>query len=156
MWFWAVNGMTELVSCMPEAQLETNLRWVLGSELVLGSCGSCASRTPGWSPLLYRCTAYTAMTIHEQAAIAHCNVKTMHHTSQPQFIKGWGCSKRSCAFSGLRDRRCYYPASRHLAVRVRNYSRLSIIRAWFNRFAAQPWQCIFKEKFLFSVSITFV
>jgi hypothetical protein len=36
------------------------------------------------------------------------------------------------------------------------YSRLSIIRAWFNRFAAQPRQCIFKEKFLFSVSITFV
>jgi hypothetical protein len=36
------------------------------------------------------------------------------------------------------------------------YSRLSIIRAWFNRFAAQLRQCIFKEKFLFSVSITFV
>jgi hypothetical protein len=36
------------------------------------------------------------------------------------------------------------------------YSRLSIIRAWFNRFAAQPRQCIFKEKILFSVSITFV
>jgi hypothetical protein len=36
------------------------------------------------------------------------------------------------------------------------YSRLSIIRAWFNRFAAQPRQCIFKEKMLFSVSITFV
>jgi hypothetical protein len=36
------------------------------------------------------------------------------------------------------------------------YSRLSIIRAWFNRFAAQPRQCIFKEKNLFSVSITFV
>jgi hypothetical protein len=31
-----------------------------------------------------------------------------------------------------------------------------IIRAWFNRFAAQPRQCIFKEKILFSVSITFV
>jgi hypothetical protein len=26
------------------------------------------------------------------------------------------------------------------------YSRLSSIRAWFNRFAAQPRQCIFKEK----------
>jgi hypothetical protein len=26
------------------------------------------------------------------------------------------------------------------------YSRLSIIRAWFNRFAAQPRQSIFKEK----------
>jgi hypothetical protein len=36
------------------------------------------------------------------------------------------------------------------------YSRLSIIRAWFNRFAAQSRQCIFKEKILFSVSITFV
>jgi hypothetical protein len=36
------------------------------------------------------------------------------------------------------------------------YSRLSIIRAGFNRFAAQPRQCIFKEKILFSVSITFV
>jgi hypothetical protein len=36
------------------------------------------------------------------------------------------------------------------------YSRLSIIRAWFSRFAAQPQQCIFKEKILFSVSITFV
>jgi hypothetical protein len=36
------------------------------------------------------------------------------------------------------------------------YSRLSIIRAWFNRFAAQPRQCIFKEKILFSVSIAFV
>jgi fructose-1,6-bisphosphatase len=36
------------------------------------------------------------------------------------------------------------------------YSRLSIIRAWFNRFAAQPRQCVFKEKILFSVSITFV
>jgi hypothetical protein len=36
------------------------------------------------------------------------------------------------------------------------YSKLSIIRAWFNRFAAQPRQCIFKEKILFSVSITFV
>jgi hypothetical protein len=36
------------------------------------------------------------------------------------------------------------------------YSRLSIIRAWFNRFAAQPRQCIFKEKILFSVSMTFV
>jgi hypothetical protein len=36
------------------------------------------------------------------------------------------------------------------------YGRLSIIRAWFNRFAAQPRQCIFKEKILFSVSITFV
>jgi hypothetical protein len=36
------------------------------------------------------------------------------------------------------------------------YSKLSIIRAWFNRFAAQPRQCIFKEKMLFSVSITFV
>jgi hypothetical protein len=34
------------------------------------------------------------------------------------------------------------------------YSRLSIIRAWFNRFAAQPRQCIFKETILFSVSIT--
>jgi hypothetical protein len=32
------------------------------------------------------------------------------------------------------------------------YSRLSIIRVWFNRFAAQPRQCIFKEKILFSVS----
>jgi hypothetical protein len=39
---------------------------------------------------------------------------------------------------------------------VKMYSRLSIIRAWFNRFAAQPRQCIFKEKILFSVSITFV
>jgi hypothetical protein len=39
---------------------------------------------------------------------------------------------------------------------VGQYSRLSIIRAWFNRFAAQPRQCIFKEKILFSVSITFV
>jgi hypothetical protein len=39
---------------------------------------------------------------------------------------------------------------------VSQYSRLSIIRAWFNRFAAQPRQCIFKEKILFSVSITFV
>jgi hypothetical protein len=37
-----------------------------------------------------------------------------------------------------------------------NYSRLSIIRAWFNRFAAQPRQSIFKEKILFSMSITFV
>jgi hypothetical protein len=36
------------------------------------------------------------------------------------------------------------------------YSRLSIIRAWFNRFATQPRQCIFKETILFSVSITFV
>jgi hypothetical protein len=36
------------------------------------------------------------------------------------------------------------------------YSRLSIIRAWFNRFAAQPRQCTFKEKNLFSVSMTFV
>jgi hypothetical protein len=44
-----------------------------------------------------------------------------------------------------------------LAIRkLSNYSRLSIIRAWFNRFAAQPRQCIFKEKILFSVSITFV
>jgi hypothetical protein len=39
---------------------------------------------------------------------------------------------------------------------MRIYSRLSIIRAWFNRFAAQPRQCIFKEKNLFSVNITFV
>jgi hypothetical protein len=38
----------------------------------------------------------------------------------------------------------------------KQYSRLSIIRPWFNRFAAQPRQCIFKEKNLFSVSITFV
>jgi hypothetical protein len=41
-------------------------------------------------------------------------------------------------------------------LRNSNYSRLSIIRAWFNRFAAQPRQCIFKEKILFSVSITFI
>jgi hypothetical protein len=40
--------------------------------------------------------------------------------------------------------------------RDKRYSRLSIIRAWFNRFAAQPRQCIFKENILFSVSITFV
>jgi hypothetical protein len=46
------------------------------------------------------------------------------------------------------------PASEH--VLRQEYSRLSIIRAWFNRFAAQPRQCIFKEKNLFSVSITFV
>jgi hypothetical protein len=35
-------------------------------------------------------------------------------------------------------------------------SARSIIRAWFNRFAAQPRQFIFKEKILFSESITFV
>jgi hypothetical protein len=28
---------------------------------------------------------------------------------------------------------------------INKYSGLSIIRAWFNRFAAQPRQCIFKE-----------
>jgi hypothetical protein len=47
-------------------------------------------------------------------------------------------------------------ASQQRGNTVINYSRLSIIRSWFNRFAAQPRQCIFKEKILFSVSITFV
>jgi hypothetical protein len=43
-----------------------------------------------------------------------------------------------------------------LYIYIYTYSRLSIFRAWFNRFAAQPRQCIFEEKILFSVSITFV
>jgi hypothetical protein len=41
------------------------------------------------------------------------------------------------------------PHTNLLIVYIYIYSRLSIIRAWFNRFAAQPRRCIFKKKFIF-------
>jgi hypothetical protein len=43
MWFWAVNEMIELVSGMPVPQFGDESSWVQGSELVLGSSGSCVS-----------------------------------------------------------------------------------------------------------------
>jgi hypothetical protein len=76
-----------------------------------------------------------------------------HSLYRTAYVLNWWFIPGPPPGSGL-----FYQSAIRIAVTLHKcmYSRLSIIRAWFNRFAAQPRQCIFKEKILFSVSITFV
>jgi hypothetical protein len=123
------------------------------------SSGSCDySHTVGWDPgykvhirvfpvqSSIKCYSLLYIIVHNEYTWQSSHLTIL--TAKP--VWHWSCSHHIWQFNSrngpLKEKICT----------LYIYSRLSIIRAWFNRFAAQPRQCIFKEKILFSVSITFV